>query len=101
MARLTSLVHVNLVLIRADSPEEAYERSLEVGQQSNYSYENTDGEIVTVRFRGLHGLNVIHEELTHGSEIAYAAYEDLTEDRIQALLHSKETLNIFTPRIEN
>ena len=81
-----SLVHVNLTLIRADSPEEAYERSLERGKQSEMSYPNTKGEIFTVRFRGLRNLYVIHEELEHGSEILYELKEDVTEPESQAMV---------------
>lgn len=87
-----NLVHINLTLIRASSLEEAYERSLQVGQESESSYLSTDGKMVTVRFRGLRDLNVIHEELEHGSEIAYDELEDQNEDQIQQLLRSREEL---------
>ncbi len=67
----TSLVWINFALIRADSPEEAYERALEVGKQSEYTDRNLDGKMVHAIFRGLHNLHVIHQELAHGSEILY------------------------------
>jgi hypothetical protein len=91
----TSLVHINLILIRADSPEEAYERSLEVGRQSETSYQNTDGKTVTVIFRGLRNLYVIHDELEHGSELLYELKEDITEGQIVKFLRSKAELNVF------
>jgi len=56
-----SVVHTNLVLVRADSPEEAYQKAIELGAVGDQSYENPDGKRVTFRFRGLHDLNVIHD----------------------------------------
>lgn len=87
-----NLVHINLTLIRASSLAEAYERSLQVGQESESTYQNLDGKMVTRRFRGLRNLNVIHEELEHGSEIAYDELEDQDENHIQGLLRSREEL---------
>lgn len=98
----TSLVHINLTLIRADSPDEAYQRSLEVGQRSEMTYPNPEGAIVTVRFRGLRNLHVIHEPLEHGSELLYERQEAASEAQIQKLLRSKAELNVFLPhRIED
>ncbi len=37
------VVHTNVVLIRADSPEEAYQRAMKLGADLNRSYENTGG----------------------------------------------------------
>ena len=91
----TSLVHVNLTLIRADLPEEAYEHSVEVGKQHETVYQNTDGKTVTVVFRGLRNLHVIYEPLEHGSEILYERKEDITEEQIAKLLRSKAELSVF------
>jgi hypothetical protein len=91
----TSLVHVNLVLIRADSPEEAYARALEIGQQSNMTYENVAGKTVTVTFRGLRDLNVIHDELEHGAELAYERKVDVSEAQIQKIVRPKDVLGVF------
>lgn len=97
-----SLIHINLMLIRADSPDEAYERSLEVGQRSEMIYPNPEGAIVTVRSRGLRNLHVIHEPLEHGSELLYEPQEDVSEAQIQQLLRSKAELNVFlSHRIED
>jgi hypothetical protein len=65
-----NVVHTNLVLIRADSPEEAYEKAMELGTAGDQSWENADGKRVTFRFRGLRELNVIHDELEHGAELS-------------------------------
>jgi hypothetical protein len=66
-----NLIHINITLIRADSPEEAYERALECGKQSEFTEPDIYGKMMTHTFRGLRDLNVIHEELEHGSELVY------------------------------
>jgi hypothetical protein len=91
-------IWINLVLIRADSPAEAYERSIEIGKQSEDIYPNNDGKTVTMRFRGLRDLNVIHEELEHGSELVYDEKTNLSEEQVKALLRPKESFAVFRDR---
>jgi hypothetical protein len=69
-----NVVHNNMVLVRADSPEDAYARAVELGAARELSYENPEGKGVTIRFKGLHDLNVIHDELEHGAELIYSEY---------------------------
>src|SRR5580658_4503571 len=64
-----NVVHTNLVLVRADSPDEAYQKAIELGTAGDASFENPDGKWVTFRFRGLHDLNVIYDELEDGAEL--------------------------------
>lgn len=92
-----NLVHNNLVLIHANSPEEAYDKAIAKGEEANITYENTEGQTVTVTFRGLSELNVIMDELEDGAEIAYEEMEDLSEEEIQELLPPKEELGVFQP----
>ena len=78
-----NVLHTNLVLVRADSPEDAYQKAMELGTAGEQSYENIDDKRVTFRFRGLHDLNVIHEALEHGGELIYSENMDLDESAIQ------------------
>jgi hypothetical protein len=94
----TNIVHVNLTLIRANSPEEAYHLAIQVGKQSEIIYQNTDGKTVTMTFRGLRDLNVIHENLEHGSEIIFEELVDQSEEHISRLVRSKQDLAVFRPR---
>jgi hypothetical protein len=91
----TNVVHNDLVLIHASSPEEAYEKAIAKGEEANITYENTEGQAVTVTFRGLSELNVILDELEDGAEIAYEEMEDLSEEEIQEMLPPKEELGVF------
>jgi hypothetical protein len=93
-----SLIHINTLLVRADSPEEAYEKALELGRQEEHSYENTDDKVVSLIFRGLKDLNVIHDELEHGAELIYQERVGLKEEQICALAKSRPQLGVFAPR---
>jgi uncharacterized protein DUF4288 len=90
-----NIVHKNLTLIRADSPQEAYERALSLGRESETSYENPDGKQVHITFRGLSELNVIGDELDHGAEILYEDKVAVSEDQIERWIVPKNQLAAF------
>jgi hypothetical protein len=90
-----NVVHTNLILIRADSPEEAYQKAIELGTAGEQAYKNIDGKRVTFRFRGLRDLNVIHDELEHGAELSYTEDVAVDESTIREWVAPKEELGIF------
>jgi hypothetical protein len=90
-----NVIHNNLVLIYANSPEEAYEKAMARGKEVSDTYENPDGKHVTVTFRGLSDLNVILDELEDGAEIAYEEMTGLSESEIAEMLPPKEQLSVF------
>jgi hypothetical protein len=92
-----NVVHKNLLLVRADCPEQAYENALNLGKQSESSYENPKGMMVRIKFRGLRELNVIYDELEHGAELSYQESVGVPEKEIEALLRRKEDLGVFQP----
>jgi Domain of unknown function (DUF4288) len=92
-----NVVHTNLILLRADSPEEAYQKAMELGTAGEDSYENIDGMRVTHRFRGLRELQVIHDELEHGAELSYREDIAVDESTIQKWVAAKEELGVFRP----
>ncbi len=93
-----SVIHVNTVLIRADSPEEAYEKAVEVGASRQTSYQNPEDKLVTITYRGLQDLNVIHDDLEHGAELIYRANIETDGAEIQKYVCGKEQLGVFAPR---
>jgi hypothetical protein len=93
-----NVVHTNMVLVRADSPEEAYEKAMELGKAGEMAYENPVGKRVSKTFRGLRDLNVIHDKLKHGAELIYSESIDMDEDDIQCWVSPKEELGVFAPR---
>jgi len=92
------VVHTNMVLVEASSNEEAYEKALQLGKEEEQTYENIEGKQVEFRFRGLHDLNLIHDELEHGAEIIYSEDIGMNESQIEALVAPKQNLGIFAPR---
>lgn len=92
-----NLVHTNLVLVRANSPEEAYQGAEQLGLDGNAQYINPEGKIVNVLYRGLHDLNVIHGDLEHGTELIYDERIGLTEDDLRNYVSSKADLGVFRP----
>jgi len=90
-------VHKNYILIRGDSPEDAYEKAHELGKKLDVSYENPKGRLVQIKFRGLSELNVIHDELQHGAELLYEEFLGLSEEQVEALLRPNKDLGVFQP----
>lgn len=90
-----NVVHRNIVLVRADSPEEAYEKALELGKQYESSYQNPAGSLVQTRFRGLGGLDVIHDRLEHGAELLYQEDVAVSQEQIQKWICPKGRLSLF------
>jgi hypothetical protein len=92
-----NLVHVNMHLVEAESPEQAHEKALALGRDSEDEYANTDGRQVRVVFRGLRGLNVIHEALEDGAELAYSEMVAVPEEQLRGWITPKEQLSVFAP----
>jgi Domain of unknown function (DUF4288) len=93
----SNVVHNNFTLIRADSPEDAYQRALTIGRDAEISYENPAGKKVDIKFRGLADIQVIHDQLEHGAELLYEQKIGLSEVDLQNLLRPKEKLAVFRP----
>lgn len=92
-----NVVHTNRTLIRADSPEEAHKKAIALGKRGNTRYKNVSGKMVTIRFRGLRDLNVIHDELEHGAEIGFNKSVAVNEKRIKGWIPPKHRLGVFAP----
>jgi hypothetical protein len=92
-----NVVHTNLVLVRADSPEEAYQKALALGAQRETAYENPQGRKVKTRFRGLNDLGVIHDPLEHGAELEFTEEMDMDDATLTKRISRKEDLSVFAP----
>lgn len=92
-----NVVWRNLTLVYADSPDDAYEQALRLGLLGDTEYLNPAGKLVTIRFRGLSFLDVIHDPLEHGAELTFQSNVGVTADDLKKLLLSKEQLELFRP----
>ena len=90
-----NVVHRNLVLVEAGSPEDAYNRAIQLGRDNECSYANPEGRMVVCRFCGLAELNVIHDKLEHGAEIMFWEDVSVSENQIKTWVKSKERLAVF------
>jgi hypothetical protein len=92
-----NVVHVNFVLIHARSPEAAFKRATSIGKRENSSYVNELGKRVTIRFRGLRELDLIHDPLEDGCEVMFTEKLGVREKGIRKLLRAKRDLEVFLP----
>jgi hypothetical protein len=91
-----NLVWRNLTLVRADSPDEAYEKkALRFGHEGETEYLNPQGKEVRIRFRGISQLNVIYDKLEDGAELSFFSQQSLSQEQIAAMLPEKRDLNVF------
>jgi hypothetical protein len=91
------VLHKNLILVHADSPESAYQKALALGKEEELSYPNPAGKLVRITFRGLGELNIVHDELEHGAELIYEERIGLSNEEIEKCVRSKEELAVFRP----
>lgn len=92
-----NVVHVNIVLVRANSPEEAFKKAEELGREGEDSYLNYTNQKTVWTYHGLRDLNVIHDELEHGAELMFEEKIDISEDAVQDMITTKSQLNVFRP----
>jgi hypothetical protein len=85
------------MLIRAESPEEAYEKALHLGAQHESAYFNRDRKEVRTIFRGLRNLTVVYDSLEHGAELLYEEMVGVSAEAIADLVRPKESLGVFKP----
>lgn len=90
-----NVVHRNLVLIRAHSPDEAYEKALRFGGGGETSYKNPNGQPVDIRFRGVGMLEAMYEPLEDGSELTFEEHIGVSPEQINRWVRPKEQLQAF------
>jgi len=91
-------VHVNTVLVRANTPGAAFKKAVELGRRENSTDENAAGEFVRSTFLGLKNLDVVHDELEHGCELRFTESVGRTMKKARALVAPHRTLGVFRPR---
>jgi len=92
-----NVVHRNLVLIRADSPEQAYKKAIELGQKAESSYDNPKGQQVKHTFRGVAKLEEMYEDPEDGAELTFEEYVGISSEEIGKWIPAKEKLQVFVP----
>jgi hypothetical protein len=91
-----NVVHRDLFLVSAADAEEAHQKAMLLGSRGEISYDNPQGQRVDFKFRGIANLDsIIDGTLEDGSELAFAQDVDVSEERIQQWVRSKENLGAF------
>jgi hypothetical protein len=90
-----NVVHKNMVLIRADSPEQAYEKATHLGHNAETSYENPKGQPVRISFRGIATLESMYEELEDGAELTFEERVGVPLEELDRWIPPKEQLGVF------
>jgi hypothetical protein len=89
----------NTILIKADSPEEAYAKALEEGKAHEEHGEAWDADNEERkgrwRFEGLTSLLAIYNELEDGAEIIWREFENRSVKKVRSWVKSKEELEVF------
>lgn len=92
-----NVVHRNLRLIHARSPDEAYEKAQKFGRDGETSYHNPKGQFVEISFRGIAKLDVVCETLEDGAELAFEELVGVSSHDIKGMIPPKDRLDIFIP----
>jgi hypothetical protein len=85
----------NLILINAQSPEEAYQKAIKHGFDSEGEV-TIDGRKGRSKFKGLKTLVPVYEDIEDGAEIEWLEYV-VEKDKLDSLVKSKENLPAFQP----
>ncbi len=86
-----NMIWRNLTLMKADSPDHAYERALEMGQAGNNQYLNPDGKLVITRFQGLSFMDVVHDPLEDRAELMFSSQTGVNPEELRSLLRPKKS----------
>lgn len=95
---LRLVVHRNMRLIRADSPEVAYTKALALGREDETAYLNPAGQQVSIEFLGLADLSVIYDPLEDGAELAYTQYLVGSRQESEKVIRDRSNLTVFAQR---
>lgn len=91
----SNVLHRNLILVRATSPEEAYAKAIRNGKNGETAYTNSKNQPVEIRFRGVSQLDAVYEPIEDGAELGFEEQIDIPESEIQAMIPPKEELRVF------
>lgn len=92
-----NVVHVNILLVQANSPEDAFVKAEQLGREGEDFCLNPNSKVVTWTYRGLRNLMVIDDDLEHGAELMFEEEIGISEEDVQAMLSQKSQLNVFRP----
>ena len=86
-------------LIKASSPEKAFDKAVKIGKESEYKFTNTDKVQMEWIFVGIADLIPIYEDIEDGAEIMWTDYGFISNRRIKRMPRTKlEILKNIKPK---
>jgi len=82
----------NMHLVKAKSSEEAYDKGMKIGKESEVKYINSDKIEMEWTFVGIGDLLLIHEDIEDGAELMWTNYGDISNKRAERFAKSKDEL---------
>ena len=79
-------------LVKADSPEKAYDKAVILGKESNYKFINSDNIEMESIFVGIGDLIPIYEDIEDGAELMWTDYGFISNRRTMKMSYLKEEL---------
>ena len=90
-----NVVHINLILIKAATADEAYEKAMTMGAEAESEYLNPAGKQVQTVFVGIASLGAVHDSLEDGVEIRYEELVDVSTQELSSMVKQKHELGAF------
>jgi len=89
----------NFHLIKAESADEAYNRGIKLGQESNLVFTNSDKVEMEWSFVGIGELLPIYEDIEDGAELMFTDYGNISHKRAMKMARDKtELLTAIIPK---
>jgi len=86
-------------LIKADSPEKAFDKAVKLGKEAEYKFTNTDKVEMEWIFVGIGELLPIYEDIEDGAEIMWNDYGFISNRRTMRMPYEKkELMKLIKPK---
>lgn len=79
-------------LIKAESPEKAFDKAVKLGEEKNYKFTNSNGIEMENSFVGIGELLPIYEDIEDGAEIMWTDYGNISNRRAERFVKNKKEL---------
>ncbi|WP_047416504.1 DUF4288 domain-containing protein [Cellulophaga sp. Hel_I_12] len=86
-------------LIKADSPEKAFDKAVKLGKEKNYKFINSDQQEMESIFVGIGELLPIYEDIEDGAELMWNDYGFISNRRTMRMPYKKkELMELIKPK---
>lgn len=87
---------IRTFIIEAESPEIAFEKSVQLGERLNDAYRNEIGDVVRIKFEGFYNIiNLQENELGHEAEVAWIDLLEVAGNPPKPRVRERDELSIF------